>query len=187
MLRHLPTTLAALLLVACQMTAPSPDADPTSPVAGDEIVVTSLDDPAGEAATPTQAQIGTVAAAPAPEAGPEAVAEDGAAADVPAADLPAADVPAEEATAEEVVTPAVLKSPEQVKCEKQGGIWARAGKSEARTCVKQTRDGGKQCTRGSQCEGLCLARSGTCAPVTPLFGCNEILEDDGRRVTLCIE
>ena len=182
MLRHLPTTLAALLLVACQMTAPSPDADPTSPISADEIVVTSLDAPAGEAATPMKAQIGTVAAAPAPEAGPEGVAEDATAEDVPAADLPAA-----EATAEEVVTPAVLKSPEQVKCEKQGGIWARAGKSEARTCVKQTRDGGKQCTRGSQCEGLCLARSGTCAPVTPLFGCNEILEDDGRRVTLCIE
>jgi hypothetical protein len=34
---------------------------------------------------------------------------------------------------------------------------------------------------------MCLARSGTCAPIMPLFGCNEVLDKQGRRVTLCIE
>jgi hypothetical protein len=46
---------------------------------------------------------------------------------------------------------------------------------------------GKACTRQSQCEGYCLARSGTCAPITPMFGCNDILQDDGREVTLCLD
>ena len=32
-----------------------------------------------------------------------------------------------------------------------------------------------------------LARSGTCAPITPMFGCNDILQDDGREVTLCLD
>ena len=100
---------------------------------------------------------------------------------------PSEPAPTEEALPVEEAVPAVLKSPEQLQCEKKGGTWARAGKSEARTCVNKTRDGGKQCTKGTQCEGLCLARSGTCAPLAPLFGCNEIFEDDGRRVTLCID
>jgi hypothetical protein len=63
----------------------------------------------------------------------------------------------------------------------------RVGTGELRTCVFTTRDGGKQCNRESQCEGVCLARSGTCSPVKPLLGCNEILQDNGARVTLCIE
>ena len=88
---------------------------------------------------------------------------------------PAAAVPEEE------------KSAARIACEKKGDLWAKAGNSSAHTCVKRTRDNGKRCTRGTQCEGLCLARSGTCAPFTPLFGCNEILQDDGRRVTLCLD
>jgi hypothetical protein len=54
-------------------------------------------------------------------------------------------------------------------------------------CQFTTRDGGKRCTRESQCEGLCLARSGTCAPVEPLMGCHDILQDNGTRATQCIE
>lgn len=77
-------------------------------------------------------------------------------------------------------------SPEETACIKGGGSWSKVGKG-GRSCVKATRDGGKSCTRGAQCEGLCLARSGTCAPVVPMFGCNDILQDDGRQVTLCID
>ncbi len=82
--------------------------------------------------------------------------------------------------------PAEVKSKEQIKCEKQGGSWDKPGKSDARTCIKPTRDGGKQCTKEGDCDGMCLARSRTCAPVKPLFGCNEILQKDGSRVNLCI-
>ena len=77
--------------------------------------------------------------------------------------------------------------PEAKACVKRGGLWVHAGKSIAFTCVKLTRDSGKQCRRGSDCQGACLARSMTCAPYDPMFGCNEILQDDGARVTLCID
>lgn len=63
----------------------------------------------------------------------------------------------------------------------------RIGKGSARACVYQTRDAGKQCDRESQCDGVCLARSGTCSPFKPLYGCNEILQDNGARVTLCLD
>ena len=79
------------------------------------------------------------------------------------------------------------RSPEAKACVKRGGLWVHAGKSIAFTCVKLTRDSGKQCRRDSDCQGACLERSMTCAPHDPLFGCNEILQDDGARVTLCID
>ena len=101
----------------------------------------------------------------------------------PASDEAAPAVP--EATEE--VAPAPLASPEEARCLKTGGTWASAGQSGAKACVTLTRDGGKACTRQSQCEGYCLARSGTCAPITPMFGCNDILQDDGREVTLCLD
>ncbi|MDO9524741.1 MAG: hypothetical protein Q7J57_04255 [Gemmobacter sp.] len=53
-------------------------------------------------------------------------------------------------------------------------------------CLHQTKDDGKVCRRETDCEGACLARSGTCAPVTPLFGCNDVLTADGTRQTLCL-
>ena len=89
--------------------------------------------------------------------------------------------------AEPVAEPAAPKTKAQITCEKQGGNWDDAGKTGAKACFKRTRDAGKQCRKQSNCESVCLARSGTCAPVKPLFGCNEILQDDGRRVTLCVD
>lgn len=83
--------------------------------------------------------------------------------------------------------PVKPKLPQQIACEKKGGNWGVAGKSGANTCIKSTGEGAKQCERQTDCKGSCLARSGTCAPYTPLFGCNEILQADGSRVTLCID
>lgn len=85
------------------------------------------------------------------------------------------------------VLPAVQKSKQQISCEKRGGNWGNAGKSTLKTCITRTRDAGKQCRKQGDCLSVCLARSGTCAPVKPLFGCNEILQKDGSRVTLCID
>ena len=89
-----------------------------------------------------------------------------------------------------VIDPAEPKppsSPEEAACIKKGDLWIHAGKSIAYTCVRITRDSGKQCRKGSECQGSCLARSMTCAPYDPLFGCNDVLQDDGSRVTLCID
>ncbi|MBJ2150577.1 hypothetical protein [Paracoccus sp. IB05] len=74
----------------------------------------------------------------------------------------------------------------RLTCEKAGGSWAKTG-SGFNSCVWNTKDSGKRCTASSQCDGQCLARSGTCAPFTPLFGCNEILDDSGRRMTECLQ
>ena len=92
-----------------------------------------------------------------------------------------AETPADEA---ETAPP---KSAPQLACEAGGGLWSEAGKKGVKTCVQRTRDAGKSCKREGDCQGFCLARSRSCAPVTPLFGCNDILQADGRQVTLCID
>ncbi|NHB78513.1 hypothetical protein, partial [Rhodobacter calidifons] len=88
---------------------------------------------------------------------------------------------------EQAVPAAPPKSEAQIACEKQGGSWYKIGKGEKRACVRRTKDAGKRCQRESQCDGVCLARSGTCSPYKPMYGCNEILQDNGARVTLCLE
>ncbi len=70
-------------------------------------------------------------------------------------------------------------------CSRSGGTMMAAGAARGQVCIHTTRDAGKMCRRGSDCEGDCLARSTTCAPARPLFGCNEILMDNGARATLC--
>lgn len=181
--------LAACGIAACELTAPQPGGPPldataapggsdlAAPIAPDAIEVTTLADaprvPGPE--TPvleTPAQPATTDA-PHPKPRPEGISTptDPATTDPAATDLP----------------PEVVKSPEQMLCEKAKGIWAAAGKSGIMTCVKRTRDGGKQCRKQTDCEGFCLARSRTCAPVKPLFGCNDILQADGQEATLCID
>lgn len=78
-------------------------------------------------------------------------------------------------------------SPEQRACEGGGGRWSQTTSPLLHTCLHTTRDAGKSCRKQSDCEGLCLARSRTCAPVKPLFGCNPILQEDGTEATLCID
>ena len=163
--------LAGLVLVACQTAAPG-----GAWVASDAISVTALDAPV-TAGPSTDQPAATTTDPTTPRPKPR-----------PGTD-PAADTPAEPATSEPdaAAEPEAPKPPEQLLCEKTGGQWAMAGTTGAYICVKLTRDGGKMCRKKSDCEGLCLARSGTCAPFTPLFGCNEVLEKDGRRMTLCID
>jgi hypothetical protein len=75
---------------------------------------------------------------------------------------------------------------QQSECQRGGGTFtARAGGLYA--CVTPTRDAGRSCRTGADCAGLCLARSMTCAPVAPLFGCNEVLDSRGARQTLCVD
>lgn len=83
--------------------------------------------------------------------------------------------------------PPVVKSPAQIACEKLGGRLVRVGTGSAMACQRVTRDAGTSCRRKSDCEGECLARSSTCAPLSPLFGCHDVLQDDGRQVSLCID
>ena len=167
-------TVTALVLAGCQSGLPNGGGDAVTPnaVAGEAIEVTALDAPATPAAGAEAGPLADPAADPglAPPDDPAAVGAETA--------------PETETEAEPIPVPS---SPEALACQKQGGDWSGTGLGSLRTCVFPTRDGGKGCTRQSDCDGLCLARSGTCSPIKPLLGCNDILQDNGVRATLCIE
>lgn len=171
------------LLSACQLAGgkpqPGPDADITAnAVAGDPIEVTALDAPSDAGAAPAAAGAGAEGGdTAAPQAAP---AE-------PAAVVPADTAATDPAPKPDLTeTPVTPKSEMQLACEKKGRMWGKID-SGAYACVSRTKDAGKRCERESQCDGVCLARSGTCSPFKPLYGCNEILQDNGARVTLCLE
>lgn len=100
--------------------------------------------------------------------------------------------PAQEQTETDVETP--TPAPEKpdanatarAACVAKGGNYTRT-KAGAFVCVTRTGDNGRVCTASSQCEGACLARSGTCSPVTPLIGCHDIVTDGGGMATVCID
>jgi len=161
--------LALPLLAACQLSLPGRDRPMTeaNPITGGTITTTPLDAAPTASATPTAP---AAAVPPTPEADPARSAPETAA---PAEATPAISEP--------------LKSASQIACEEDGGTWARAGAGGGMSCVRQTRDGGKQCDSKTECQGECLARSRTCAPIQPLFGCNAVLMDNGAEVSLCID
>lgn len=182
---RLIAALALTLLAGCQpgtRGAGGPDAAAPADLAAEAIEVTTLDTPAGAPdGAPEGAPEGAAAAEPAPAAPGD-----------PAEATPPAAVPApvgetDPADPVQAAEPAVVKSRAQVACERRGGTWSRIGDSDSRACVRRTRDAGKECRRDSDCQGACLARSRTCAPIDPLFGCNDVLQDNGMRVTLCVE
>ena len=72
----------------------------------------------------------------------------------------------------------------QASCAAQGGrlVSVTAGRF---ACQLDTGDANRRCTARGDCEGECLARSGTCAPAHPLFGCHEVLNARGAPVTEC--
>jgi hypothetical protein len=185
--------IVTALVAGCQLSAPGkgagPDGDVTpNAVAGDAIEVTALDAPppagAPTAAVAEGAAI-AVADGPAQVQATDPAVEPAAEATADPAPQPEAEPAAEPALAP--VAPAEVKTEAQLACEKRKGKWSPVGSGILRTCIFETGDGGKQCDRESQCEGVCLARSRTCSPITPLLGCHEILQDNGARVTLCIE
>lgn len=181
---------AATLLSACQTGGPNGLAGPKdgvtpNAVAGSEIEVTALDALPGEAGPKPDA--GAKPAGP-DTAAPQAAPAGGAEATDPTTDAAATDAAVEPAPKPDLAaTPVTPKSEMQLACEKKGGKWYKVGKGDKRACVRQTKDAGKRCERESQCDSVCLARSGTCAPFKPMYGCNEILQDNGARVTLCLD
>ncbi len=69
-------------------------------------------------------------------------------------------------------------------CTKRGGVWNQ--RSDGAICVTTPKDAGKSCSKASDCEGECLARSNSCAPLKPLMGCNDIRTENGMSVTQCL-
>ena len=173
----LTAILGALALSAC-VAGGSGSGKAAGPnlVTGAAIEVTALDAPAPKPG-PKPALVTPVEKPPAAPTAPQA----------PPSDAPKPEPSAEAAAPEAAVLPVAEKTPAQLACEKRGNSWMKAGQTGAFACVTRLMDGGKRCTSGSQCQGDCLARSNTCAPITPLFGCNDILQDNGGQVTLCLD
>lgn len=198
----------SLWLAGCQMGLPfgksaAPDATPASagaPVAGVTAAPGAITGGA-VTASPIAAKPGVASAAPAPRTpAAQAAAPAAAGPSIPAGTIPAkgAPAPAQAAKPDQAAPKAAPVEPEapvstepkselQIKCEKARGTWRDAAGSGVKSCVFVTRDGGKSCRKETDCDGACLARSGTCSPIKPLFGCNDILQADGRQVTLCID
>lgn len=179
-LRMMAALTALLALAACVAGGLGGNkAKGPNPISGSEIEVTALDAP--PAAKPGPAK--PAAAAEAPPAEKPAIGPK------PRPEKLEAAVAKEEIAPPEAAAPVpeALKTEAHLACERKGDLWVKAGKSGASTCVKRTKDSGKRCTTGKQCKGECLARSGTCAPYQPLFGCNEVLQDNGMRTTLCLD
>lgn len=180
------------VLAACQLALPGRDSAPATatgnPVTGDPITTTTLDAPTLAPATPEDAAAPAAASGQGP-ATPEQAAP--APSDAPSdarTEQPTEEPAADEApppVPEPVATP-IPKSEAQIACEDDGGTWARTGDGPAMACVEPTRDGGKRCDSKNDCDGECLARSRTCSPIAPLFGCNAVLMDNGAEVTLCL-
>lgn len=78
-------------------------------------------------------------------------------------------------------------------CDACKGSWARHGLAETETCVCRTKDGGKVCRDGVECEGQCIAADdggfevkepgpppkgywvGKCSEMDTTFGCHRTI------------
>lgn len=76
---------------------------------------------------------------------------------------------------------------EREACEGSGGTWGGVGNGIAFVCYRNLPDANKVCETSSDCAGMCLARSRTCTPITPFYGCHEVISDAGLRQTVCLE
>lgn len=82
-----------------------------------------------------------------------------------------------------------LTGVEETQCTGQGGqvVMGLAGPA----CAMPTPDAGQSCRSETDCSGFCLASEGDgpgqCSPITPYFGCHEVLIGNGERVGLCVD
>ncbi len=77
---------------------------------------------------------------------------------------------------------------QKAACEARGGTFKTGGLGGIMTCFETPKDAGKRCSKSSDCStGMCLARSQSCTPIMPLFGCNDVLDAEGRKVSLCVD
>ena len=81
---------------------------------------------------------------------------------------------------------------DEEQCTSLGGEWGRFGLAPFDRCNLPTKDSGKVCTNGSQCDaGLCVTESpngwnGNCPAWKLNFGCLNLLED-GKAAAWCID
>lgn len=76
---------------------------------------------------------------------------------------------------------------ERLACEDKGGKFMQAGLSGNWVCVLPTKDAGKSCKTNSDCSGFCMAETRSCSPVTPFYGCHDVLIENGQQATICVD
>lgn len=91
-----------------------------------------------------------------------------------------------DATVSESIFPDVLKQAREA-CEAEDGRWGTAINRDLFVCYKDQPDANQSCRAEGDCAGFCLARSRTCSPVTPFFGCHQVLSRAGLPQTVCVE
>jgi hypothetical protein len=90
-------------------------------------------------------------------------------------------------------------------CDACGGLWDKHGIAETEGCICKTKDGGKACRDGAECEGQCLVGAeskfevvqpgppargfytGRCSNYETTFGCFRVLERGARAKGPLIE
>ena len=187
-------------LAACAQTAPNPEQPSPVGVSTGGIEVTPLDAPTPAAATPESKSAAATPSAGADSAASTVATSKSGVATVAALDAGAVLVSQATATTPhpkprpaglgltDAETGPVLepKSQPQLLCEAAGGLWGQSGGAGGFLCQKRTKDSGKVCHKKGDCSGECLGPSQTCSPVAPLMGCNDVMDSQGRMVTLCI-
>ena len=55
------------------------------------------------------------------------------------------------------------------------------------TCAMPTPDAGKSCRKASDCSGSCLGETMTCSKLAPMFGCYEVVMENGQKASLWVD
>lgn len=93
----------------------------------------------------------------------------------------------EDGVAESDGTVPDILAEQRADCERQKGRFGLSPNGVTYICFKTMSDANQTCTTGRDCQGLCLARSRTCSPIDPFYGCHEVISSSGVRQTLCTE
>ncbi len=108
--------------------------------------------------------------------------------------------PSPSATATVAKSPSTPRVRPQTKqdCDACGGLWDKHGIAETEGCICKTKDGGRACRDGADCEGQCLVGDdskfeiaepgppprgfyvGVCSKYETTFGCFRVLERGAR-------
>ncbi len=75
----------------------------------------------------------------------------------------------------------------RAECEASGGRWGPAANKTIFVCFRNLPDANKPCRAEGDCQGFCLARSRTCTPIEPFYGCHQVLSSGGLPQTVGVE
>ena len=100
--------------------------------------------------------------------------------------LVACDEDSPETTETQSIFPDIQKT-EREACERRGGRWGTAANRVSFVCYRTLSDANQSCRTERDCQGFCLARSRTCSPVEPFYGCHQVISQSGLLQTVCIE